>query len=59
MAGGEGEHGRGERGESLRLVILYVYRLTTLENVPVDMVDCARVKDVLEVSVRSRWQGRG
>ena len=27
--------------------------------VSVDMVDCARVKDVLEVSVRSRWQGRG
>jgi len=31
-----------------------VYRLPMLENVSVDMVDCARVKDVLEVSVLAR-----
>ena len=30
-----------------------------LENVPVDVVDCTRVKGVLEVSVRPREQGRG
>ena len=30
-----------------------------LENVSVGVVDCARVKDVLGVSIRPRWQGRG
>ena len=30
-----------------------------LRNVSVDVVDCTRVKDVLEVSVRPREQGRG
>ena len=30
-----------------------------LRNVSVDVVDCTRVKDVFEVSVRPREQGRG
>ena len=30
-----------------------------LENVPVGVVDGARVKGVLGVSVRPRWHGRG
>ena len=40
-----------------------LYRTAMLENVSVDVVDCARLKDVLGVrlgvSVRPRWQGRG
>ena len=36
-----------------------LYRTHMLENVSVDVVDCARVKDVLGVSVRPRSQGRG
>jgi hypothetical protein len=36
-----------------------LYRTIMLENVSVDVVDGARVKGVLRVSVRPRWQGRG
>ena len=42
----------GRRKEKLPLVRLY--RRPTLENVSVDVVDCTRVKGVLEVSVRPR-----
>ena len=48
---------KGVDGRKVRLVMLY--RRPMLENVPVDVVDCTRVKDVLEVSVRPREQGRG
>ena len=34
-------------------------RTIMLENVSVDVVDGARVKGVLGVSVRPRWQGKG
>jgi len=44
-------------GEKLRSGTLY--RTIMLENVSVDVVDGARVKGVLRVSVRPRWQGRG
>ena len=36
-----------------------LYRTIMLENVSVGVVDGARVKGVLGVSVRPRWQGRG
>ena len=36
-----------------------LYRTIMLENVSVDVVDGARVKGVLGVSVRPRSQGRG
>ena len=36
-----------------------LYWTIMLENVSVDVVDGARVKGVLGVSVRPRWQGRG
>jgi hypothetical protein len=36
-----------------------LYRTIMLENVSVDVVDGARVKRVLGVSVRPRRQGRG
>jgi hypothetical protein len=41
------------------LVLGTLYRTIMLENVSVDVVDGARVKGVLGVSVRPRWQGRG
>ena len=48
------------RGYKLRKVAEgHRYRTHMLENVSVDVVDCARVKDVLGVSVRPRWHGRG
>ena len=49
--------GRGEHWEKLRLGTLY--RTIMLENVSVGVVDGARVKGVLGVSVRPREQGRG
>ena len=42
-----------------KLALGPLYRIPMLENVSVDVVDCARVKDVLGVSVRPRSQGRG
>ena len=52
------DFGRGANwGEKLRSGTLY--RTIMLENVSVDVVDGARVKGVLRVSVRPRWQGRG
>ena len=51
----------GRRKEKLPFVMLS--RRPMLENVSKDvskdLVDCTRVKDVLEVSVRPRSQGRG
>jgi hypothetical protein len=49
--------GGGCTGKKLSLGILY--RTIMLENVSVDVVDGARVKGVLGVSVRPRWQGKG
>ena len=49
--------GRGENWEKVSLGTLY--RTIMLENVSVDVVDGARVKGVLGVSVRPRQQGRG
>jgi hypothetical protein len=49
--------GRGENWEKVSLGTLY--RTIMLENVSVDVVDGARVKGVLGVSVRPRWHGRG
>ena len=48
---------RGVHWEKVPLGTLY--RTIMLENVSVDVVDGARVKGVLGVSVRPRWQGRG
>jgi hypothetical protein len=48
---------RGDSGKKFRLGSLY--RTIMLENVSVDVVEGARVKGVLGVSVRPRWQGRG
>ena len=45
------------REEKLPEVILY--RLPMLENVPMDVVDCTRVNDVFEVSVRPRGRRKG
>ena len=48
------------RGEYLEKVLLgTLYRTIMLENVSVDVVEGARVKGVLGVSVRPREQGRG
>ena len=41
------------------MVLGTLYRTIMLENVSVDVVDGARVKGVLGVSVRPRWQGKG
>ena len=49
--------GRGDTGKKGLLGTLY--RTIMLENVSVGVVDGARVKGVLGVSVRPRWQGRG
>ena len=49
--------GRGENWEKVSLGTLY--RTIMLENVSVGVVDGARVKCVLGVSVRPRRQGRG
>mgnify|MGYP002805043873 CR=1 FL=1 len=46
----------GELGKSCTGTL---YRTIMLENVSVDVVDGARVKGVLGVSVRPRSQGRG
>jgi hypothetical protein len=48
---------RGVNWEKVALGTLY--RTIMLENVSVDVVDGARVKRVLGVSVRPRRQGRG
>ena len=48
---------RGDSGKKLRLRTLY--RTIMLENVSVDVVEGARVKGVLGVSVRPREHGRG
>ena len=48
------------RGYKLRKVTkVTLYRAHMLENVSVGVVDCARVEDVLGVSVRPRSHGRG
>ena len=47
----------GYTGKKLALGTLY--QTIMLENVSVDVVDCARVKGVLGVSVRPQWHGRG
>ena len=49
--------GGGNTGEKFSLGTLY--RTIMLENVSVGVVDGARVKGVLGVSVRFRRQGRG
>ena len=49
--------GGGNTGKKSSLGTLY--RTIMLENVSVDVVDGARVKRVLGVSVRPRRQGRG
>jgi hypothetical protein len=49
--------GGGNTGEKFSLGTLY--RTIMLENVSVGVVDSARVKGVLGVSVRPRSQGRG
>ena len=49
--------GRGEHWEKVTLGTLY--RTIMLENVSVGVVEGARVKGVLGVSVRPRSQGRG
>ena len=49
--------GRGEHWEKVGLGTLY--RTNMLENVSVGVVEGARVKGVLGVSVRPRSQGRG
>ena len=49
--------GGGNTGKKLSLGTLY--RTIMLENVSVGVVDSARVKGVLGVSVRPRSQGRG
>jgi len=49
--------GRGEHWEKVTLGTLY--RTNMLENVSVGVVEGARVKGVLGVSVRPRSQGRG
>ena len=47
-------------GYKLRKVTkVTLYRAHMLENVSVGVVDCARVEDVLGVSVRPRSHGRG
>ena len=50
---------KGVDGKKSCCPLVLLYRLPMLENVSVDVVDCTRVKDVLEVSVRPRSQGRG
>ena len=48
-----------EGGDWEKVLLGTLYRTIMLENVSVDVVDGARVKGVLGVSVRPRSQGRG